>query len=145
MGICLVFGDFEVFSCSLIFENYFNMEIIVKIPSNIDINAFIYIQCYIFLRFVLLDGRRRIARVWYQLCGGIAISREYHVFATTLAHMAGRQAVLQVSLLKRVMSLAGSKHFCSNETPTHKDPVVGRFAVEGNIGLFISVVMNYFY
>ena len=60
---------------------------------------------------------------------------------TTNAHMAGRRA----SLLKRVMSLAGSrsgsKRFCSNETPTHKEPVVKRFAVEGNIGLFISVVI----
>ena len=60
---------------------------------------------------------------------------------TTLAHMAGRRAVLQVSLLKRVMSLAGSKRFCSNETPTHEDPVVRRFAVEGNIGLLINVVI----
>ena len=64
---------------------------------------------------------------------------------TTNAHMAGRRIVLQVSLLKRVMSLAGSrsgsKRFCSNETPTHKEPVVKRFAVEGNIGLFISVVI----
>ena len=89
----------------------------------------------------------------FLLCNPQVIHTIDHVsttcLPTTLAHMAGRvlvtsagrRVVLQVSLLKRVMSLAGSKRFYSNETPTHKDPVVRRFAVEGNIGLLINVVI----